>query len=87
MPRTPCTIPVRFQVNTYALGYYFNMYVGGTPLLRQGGCMIVVNDMPYVWDSPAHDCYREFFEQVGARNPTQTLHPFGMTPSSQQRVL
>lgn len=51
-------------VNTYSLGYYFNMYVGGTPLLRQGGVIIVVNDMPYAWESPAHDCYREFFEKV-----------------------
>lgn len=51
-------------VNTYALGYYFNMYIGGTPLLKQGGVVVVVNDMPYAWESPAHDCYREFFEQV-----------------------
>lgn len=51
-------------VNTYSLGYYFNMYIGGTPLLKQGGAVVVVNDMPYAWDSPAHDCYREFFEQV-----------------------
>lgn len=51
-------------VNTYSLGYYYNMYIGGTPLLKEGGVIIVVNDMPYAWDSPAHDCYKQFFEEV-----------------------
>jgi len=51
-------------VNTYALGYYFNMYVGGTPLLRKGGIIIVVNSMHNAWASPDHDCYRELFEEV-----------------------
>jgi len=51
-------------VNTYSLGYWYNQYVGGTPLLREGGVVIVVNDMPYEWSSPSHDGYREFFEEV-----------------------
>ena len=53
-------------VNTYALGYYYNMYVGGVPLLRQGGAMVVVNPMPYRWSSPAHDAYRAIFEEAVA---------------------
>ena len=36
-------------VNTYSLGYWYNQYVGGTPLLREGGAVIVVNDMHYEW--------------------------------------
>lgn len=51
-------------VNTYALGYYFNMYVGGTPLLKKGGVVIVVCEMHYTWSSPAHDTYRDMFENV-----------------------
>ena len=51
-------------VNTYSLGYYYNQYVEGTPILRDGGVIVVVNDMPYEWSSPAHDGYREFFEKV-----------------------
>ena len=53
-------------VNTYALGYYYNMYVGGVPLLRQGGAMVVVNPMPYKWSSPAHDAYKAIFEEAVA---------------------
>jgi hypothetical protein len=52
----------------YALGYYLNMgNMSSTPLLRKGGAVIVVNDMPYQWDTPAHDCYRRFFEEVAGR--------------------
>lgn len=54
-------------VNTYALGYWYNQYVGGTPILRENGAVIVVNDMHYAWSSPAHDGYREFFEEVLAK--------------------
>lgn len=56
-------------VNTYSLGYYFNMYVDGTPLLRDGGCIIVVSEMHYSWSSPAHDMYRDFFENVIKKAP------------------
>jgi hypothetical protein len=51
-------------VNTYALGYYYNMYLGGTPLVRPGGAVIVVNPLPYRWTEPAHTAYREFCEKV-----------------------
>lgn len=50
-------------VNTYALGYYYNMYLGA-PLVRQGGAVIVVNPLPYQWTEPAHTLYRELFEKV-----------------------
>ena len=52
-------------VNTYSLGYYYNMYVDGTPLLREGGVMVLVNPMEYRW-SPGHQAYKEFFEEVVA---------------------
>lgn len=51
-------------VNTYALGYYYNMYLDGTPLVRPGGAVIVVNPLPYKWTEPAHTLYRELFEKV-----------------------
>ncbi|CAI5970476.1 unnamed protein product [Closterium sp. NIES-64] len=56
-------------VNTYALGYYYNMYVDGVPLLKEGGCVIMVNEMNYEWSSPAHDAYRRLFEEVLAVAP------------------
>eukprot|EP00793_Prasinoderma_coloniale_P000380 PRCOL_00005364-RA len=55
-------------VNTYALGYYYNMYVGGLPLLKEGGVAIVVNEMHYEWSEPAHTTYRELFEGVIAEH-------------------
>lgn len=45
-------------VNTYTLGYWYNMYVGGRPLLREGGVVVCVNPMPYAWSSPNHDMYK-----------------------------
>jgi len=63
-------------VNTYSLGYYFNMYVGGTPLLREGGVVVVVNPMEYNWSSPGHDAYRELFEEVIAREGRGGLDEF-----------
>ncbi|CAI7802729.1 unnamed protein product [Closterium sp. NIES-54] len=56
-------------VNTYALGYYYNMYVDGVPLLKEGGCVIMVSEMNYEWSSPAHDAYRRLFEEVLAVAP------------------
>ena len=44
--------------------YYYNMYIGGTPLLREGGVVVVVNRMHYEWSEPAHTAYKELFEQV-----------------------
>ena len=59
-------------VNTYALGYYYNMYVEGIPLLRQGGAMIVVNPMPYQWTEPTHTAYKAIFEEaVAPLGPTR----------------
>ena len=57
-------------VNTYALGYYFNMYIGGTPLLKENGVIVVVNSMHNEWASPDHDCYRELFEDVRLHRPS-----------------
>ena len=51
-------------VNTYALGYWYNMYIDGRPLLREGGVAIVVSPMEYNFSSPAHDGYRKLFEEV-----------------------
>ena len=65
-PYTKDTYLNPLLVNTYALGYYYNMYVGGVPLLRHGGAMIVVNPMPYKWTSPTHDAYRAIFEEAVA---------------------
>ena len=47
------------------------------PLLRPGGAIIVVNQMHYEWESPAHDCYREFFEQARALPRMGGLGPCG----------
>eukprot|EP00899_Mesostigma_viride_P020638 jgi/Mesvir1/28576/Mv00991-RA.1 len=68
-PYTKDTYLNPLLVNTYALGYYYNMYIDGTPLLKEGGALIVVNPMPYAWSSPAHDGYRQFFEEVVAKSP------------------
>lgn len=69
-PYTKDTYLNPLLVNTYALGYYYNMYVGGVPLLKQGGAMVVVNPMPYKWTSPTHDAYRAIFEEaVGPLGP------------------
>ena len=65
-PYTKDTYLNPLLVNTYALGYYYNMYVGGVPLLRHGGAMIVVNPMPYKWTSPTHDAYKAIFEEAVA---------------------
>lgn len=63
-PYTKDTYLNPLLVNTYALGYYYNMYVDGVPLVRPGGAVIVVNPLPYKWTEPTHTGYREFFEQV-----------------------
>ena len=69
-PYTKDTYLNPLLVNTYALGYYYNMYVGGVPLLRQGGAMVIVNPMPYRWTAPTHDAYRAIFEEaVGPLGP------------------
>jgi hypothetical protein len=65
-PYTKDTYLNPLLVNTYALGYYYNMYVGGVPVLKKGGVMIVVNPMPYKWSSPTHDAYKAIFEEAVA---------------------
>ena len=65
-PYTKDTYLNPLLVNTYALGYYYNMYVEGVPLLRQGGAMIVVNPMPYKWTEPTHTAYKAIFEEAVA---------------------
>lgn len=54
-------------VNTYALGYWYNMYIDGTPLLREGGVAIVVSPVEYNFSSPAHDGYKKLFEEILAK--------------------
>ncbi|CAI5523544.1 unnamed protein product [Closterium sp. Naga37s-1] len=44
-------------------------YVDGVPLLKEGGCVIMVSEMNYEWSSPAHDAYRRLFEEVLAVAP------------------
>ncbi|MSR82368.1 MAG: DUF2088 domain-containing protein [Candidatus Latescibacteria bacterium] len=63
-PYTKDTYLNPLLVNTYALGYYYNMYLDGVPLVRPGGAVIVVNPLPYKWTEPTHTLYREFFEKV-----------------------
>ena len=63
-PYTKDTYLHPLLVNTYALGYYYNMYLGGVPVLKKGGVMIVVNPMPYKWTSPTHDAYKAIFEEA-----------------------
>ncbi len=63
-PYTKDTYLNPLLVNTYALGYYYNMYLDGVPLVRPGGAVIVVNPLAYKWTEPTHTSYREFFEQV-----------------------
>ena len=46
----------------------FTRYVGGVPLLRKGGCVVVVNEMHYKWSEPAHTTYKELFENVVANH-------------------
>lgn len=71
-PYTKDTYLNPLLVNTYALGYYYNMYVEGVPLLRQGGAMIVVNPMPYDWTEPTHTAYKAIFEEaVAPLGPTR----------------
>eukprot|EP00898_Chlorokybus_atmophyticus_P001013 jgi/Chlat1/1912/Chrsp149S08697 len=42
----------------------FGLLQASVPLCKKGGVVIVINPMPYEWSSPAHDCYKELFEEV-----------------------
>jgi len=46
------------------LGYFFNMYVGGKPLVRRGGAMIMFHPTPYEFHPGHHPSYIDFFEEV-----------------------
>ncbi len=46
------------------LGYFFNSYVGGRPLVRKGGVVIMSHPTPWEFDPVRHPSYIDFFEQV-----------------------
>ena len=66
-PYTKDTYMNPLLVNTYALGYWYNMYIDGTPLLKEGGVAIIISPVEYRFSSPAHDGYKKLFEEVIAQ--------------------
>jgi hypothetical protein len=46
------------------LGYLFNMYRGGYPLVRAGGAMILFHPLTWEFDTLRHPSYVDFFEEV-----------------------
>ena len=46
------------------LGYLFNMYRGGRPLVRRGGTMILFHPVPWAFDRVRHPSYVDFFDEV-----------------------
>jgi len=51
-------------VQVMALGYFFNMYKGGTPLIKKGGTMILTHPLPDEFHSGHHPSYIEFFNRL-----------------------
>lgn len=51
-------------VQVMALGYFFNMYKGGTPLLRKGGTMIITHPCYDEFHAEHHPSYIEFFNRL-----------------------
>jgi hypothetical protein len=47
-----------------ALGYLFNMYRGGHPLVRAGGVLILFHPLTWEFDTLHHPSYVDFFEEV-----------------------
>jgi hypothetical protein len=47
-----------------ALGYLFNMYRGGRPLVRAGGTMILFHPLTAEFDAAHHPSYVDFFDEV-----------------------
>jgi hypothetical protein len=46
------------------LGYFFNLYKGGRPLVREGGVLIMSHPTPWEFHPGHHPSYIDFFEQV-----------------------
>ena len=46
----------------------FNMYVGGRPLVRQGGTLILFHPLAWEFDTLHHPSYVDFFEEVLAES-------------------
>jgi hypothetical protein len=46
------------------LGYLFNMYRGGRPLVRAGGVMILFHPLRHEFDTLRHPSYVDFFDEV-----------------------
>ncbi|MGO9342529.1 MAG: lactate racemase domain-containing protein [Acidimicrobiales bacterium] len=46
------------------LGYFFNLYRGGRPLVREGGVLIVSHPTPWAFHPGHHPSYIDFFEEV-----------------------
>jgi len=51
-------------VQVMALGYFFNMYKGGTPLIRKGGTLIVSHPCYDEFHAEHHPSYIEFFNRL-----------------------
>jgi hypothetical protein len=51
-------------VQVMALGYLYNMFRGGHPLLKNGGSLIVFHPMRDEWHSGHHPSYIEFFNRI-----------------------
>jgi hypothetical protein len=46
------------------LGYFFNLYRGGRPLVREGGVLILSHPTPWSFHPGHHPSYIDFFEEV-----------------------
>ncbi len=46
------------------LGYFFNLYRGGRPLVREGGVLILSHPTPWAFHPGHHPSYIDFFEEV-----------------------
>ncbi len=51
-------------VQVMAQGYFWNMYHGGTPILRDGGVMIIFHPCPDLFHPEHHPSYIEFFHRL-----------------------
>jgi lactate racemase len=63
------------------LGYLFNMYRGGHPLVRSGGTMILFHPLRWEFDALRHPSYIDFFEEV----LSQTTDPAEIEACFEQR--
>jgi hypothetical protein len=51
-------------VQVVGMGYFYNMFVGPKPLLRDGGVLILLHPMPDEFHPDHHPSYIEFFHRV-----------------------